>query len=112
MGPGGGIGYTHPPASRDISVEFPLVKPFDGVLSLFLEWEIVKVATDSKLTVDTLLRDIEVLDVEEPLLANGGDEGASEFFLAFRGGVEREVDGGQVCPVKVGLCVRVWDKTR
>ena len=89
-----------------------MVEPFDGVLSLFLEWEIVKVATDSKLTVDTLLRDIEVLDVEEPLLSNGGDEGAGEFFLAFRSGVEREVDGGQVCPVKVGLCVGVRGKTR
>ena len=38
---------------------------------------------------------LKFFDVEEPLLANGGDEGAGELLLAFRGGVEGEVDGDQ-----------------
>ena len=63
-----------------------MVKPLDGVLLLLFEWEIIKVTADSKLAVDTLLRDIEVLDVEETFLANSGDEGAGKLLLAFRGG--------------------------
>jgi len=70
---------------------------------LLLEREVVQVTTDRKLVVDTLLRDVEVLDVEEAFLANGGDEGTSEFLLAFWGRVEGEIDGDQVGPVKVGL---------
>ena len=73
------------------------------MLPLFLEWEIVKVTADGELAVYALLGDVEVLDVEETLLANGGDEGVGELLLALRGGVEGEVDGDQVGPVKVGL---------
>lgn len=73
------------------------------MLLLFLEWEIVKVTADGELAVYALLGDVEVLDVEETLLANGGDEGVGELLLALRGGVEGEVDGDQVGPVKVGL---------
>ena len=80
-----------------------MVEPLDGVLSLLIEWEIVKVATDSKLTVDTLLGDIEVLDVEEALLANGSGEGAGELLLAFRSRVEGDINGDQISPVEVSL---------
>ena len=80
-----------------------MVKPLDSVLLLLLEWEIVKVTADSELVVDALLGDVEVLDIEETLLANGGDKGTSELLLALRGRVEGEVDGDQVGPVKVGL---------
>ena len=80
-----------------------MVKPLDSVLLLLLEWEIVKVTADSELVVDTLLGDVEVLDIEETLLANGSDKGTSELLLALRGRVEGEVDGDQVGPVKVGL---------
>ena len=70
---------------------------------LLLEWEIVKVTADGELAVYVLLGDVEVLDIEETLLANGGDEGAGKFLPALRGGVEGEVDGDQVGPVKIGL---------
>ena len=80
-----------------------MVKPLDSVLLLLLEWEIVKVTADSELVVDALLGDVEVLDIEETLLANGSDKGTSELLLALRGRVEGEVDGDQVGPVKVGL---------
>jgi len=83
------VGYVHSSAGRDVSVIFSLVKPLDGVLFLLLEWEIVKVTTDSKLAVDTLLRDVEVLDVEEAPLSNGGDEGMGELLLALQGRVLR-----------------------
>ena len=74
------------------------------MLLLLLEWEIVKVTADGELAVYALLGDVEVLDIEETLLANGGDEGASELLPAFWSGVEGEVDGDQVGPVKVSLC--------
>ena len=80
-----------------------MVKPLDGVFLSLLKREIIKVTTNRKLAVDTLLGDVEVLDVEEALLANGGDEGAGKFLPALRGGVEGEVDGDQVGPVKIGL---------
>ena len=58
-----------------------------------LEREIIKVTTDSIPAVDTLLGDVEVFDVDEIPLANGGDEGTGELLLAFWGGVEGKVDG-------------------
>jgi hypothetical protein len=76
---------------------------------LLFEWEIVKVTTDGKLAVYTFLGDVEVLDVEEALLADGSDEGTGELLLALRGGAQREVDCDQVGPVKVGLQPRVQD---
>jgi len=94
---------THSPASRDVSVVLSLIKPIDGVLLLLLERDVVEVTTNRELVVDALLRDVEVLDVKEALLANGGDEGTSEFLLACWGRVEGEIDGDQVGPVKVGL---------
>ena len=80
-----------------------MVKPLDSVLLLLLEWEIVKVTADSELVVDALLGDVEVLYIEETLLANSGDKSTSELLLALRGRVEGEVNGDQVGPVKVGL---------
>jgi len=67
------VGYTHSSTRRNVSVIFPLVKPLDGVFLFLLERKIIKVTTDRKLAVDTLPGDVEVLDVEEALLANGGD---------------------------------------
>ena len=61
-----------------------------------LEQEIINVTTDGILAVDTLLGDVEVLDVDEIPLANGGDEGTGELLLAFWDGVEGEADGDQV----------------
>ena len=80
-----------------------MVKPLDSVLLLLLEWEIVKVTADSELVVDALLGDVEVLDVKEAFLANGGDEDASELLPACWGREKGEIDGDQVGPVKVSL---------
>ena len=68
-----------------------------------LERETVKVTVDSMLGVDTLLGDVEVLDIEKIPLANGSDKGTGEPLLAFRGGVEGEVDGDQVGLVGVQI---------
>lgn len=81
-------GYAHSSTGWDITIELSLVESLCGVLLFLPEWEIVKVTTDSKLAIDTLLGDVEVLDAEEALLANGGDEGACELLLALRCGVE------------------------
>ena len=70
-----------------------MVEPINGVLLLLLEREVVEVTTDRKLVVDALLRYFEVLDVKEALLANGGDEGASELLPARWGRVEGEIYG-------------------
>ena len=87
------MGCTHSSTRRDVSVKFSLVKPLDGVFLSLLKREIIKVTTNRKLAVDTLLGDVEVLDVDEVPLANGSDEGTGELLLAFWGGVEGEVDG-------------------
>ena len=76
-----------------------------------LKWEIVKIATDSELAVDTFLGDVEILDVEEAPLANCSDEGTGKHLPALQGGVEGEVYGDQVGPVEVGLQpreFRIW----
>ena len=107
---GGKAGYVHSSTGRDISVGISLFKPLDRVLFLLLEWEIVKVTADSILAVDAFLGDVEILDVEEPLLTNGSNEGVGELLLAFRGGVEGEVDCDQIGPIEVGLQSRVQDR--
>jgi len=99
-------GYAHSPAGRNVSVELSLVEPLDGVLLFLLEWEMVKFMSDCKLAIDMFLGDVEVFDVEKTSLVNGGDEGVGELLLAYRGGVEGEVDGDQVGPVEVGLKVK------
>ena len=102
-----GIGFAHSSASWDIAIELSLVKTLDRVFLLFLEREIVKVAADSKLAVDALLGDVEILDVEEALLANGSNQGPCEFRLSFRGVAQGKIDCDQVGPVKIGLWLNV-----
>ena len=95
--------YTHSSARRDIAIKLFLAEPLNRVFLFLLEWEIIKVTTNRKLAVDTLLGDVEILEVEEAFLANGGDEDTGELLPTFRSGVEGEVDGDQVGPVKIGL---------
>lgn len=102
-----GIGFAHSSASWDIAIELSLVKTLDRVFLLFLEREIVKVAADSKLAVDALLGDVEILDVEEALLANGSNQRPCEFRLSFRGVAQGKIDCDQVGPVKIGLWLNV-----
>ena len=98
------MGCIHSSARRDIAIKFFLV--VGGVFLFLLEWETIEVTTNRELAVDTLLGDVEILDVEEALLANSGDEGAGELLPALRSGIEGEVDGDQVGPVKIGLLSR------
>ena len=97
----GEMGCIHSSARRDIAIKFFLV--VGGVFLFLLEWETIEVTTNRELAVDTLLGDVEILDVEEALLANSGDEGAGKLLPTFRSGVEGEVDGDQVGPVKICL---------
>lgn len=50
-----------------------------------------------------VLRDVEVLYIEEAILANSFDECLSELVFAFRSIEEGEIDGNEVGPVKILL---------
>lgn len=60
---------------------------------------------DSKLPIDTLLRDVEVLHIEEPVLAHSLDEALRELFVALWRAVEAEVDGDKVGPIEILLFI-------
>lgn len=74
-----------------------------NVLQLLLKRCVVEFLANGKLTVDAFLGDVEVLDVEEAILANGLDEGLCELFLAFGSVVEAEIDGDEVRPLEISL---------
>ena len=58
------------------------------VLQLLLERSLVESLAERELTVDALLRDVEVLHVEETFLADGVNEGLCELLLAFCSAVQ------------------------
>ena len=74
-----------------------------NVLQLLLEWGLVALLANDKLSIDTLLRDVEVLDIEETIFADGLDEVLSEFLLSLWRTVKAEIDSYKVCPVKILL---------
>jgi hypothetical protein len=55
------------------------------------------------LAIDALLGNVEVLDIEEAFLAEGGDESLCELLLALRGVVQGEVESDELSPVEVFL---------
>ena len=67
--------------------------------------DLVELLADRELAVDALLRDVEVLHVEEAILANGPDELRSELLVALRGAVPAEVESDEVGPVEVLLYI-------
>ena len=73
------------------------------ILQLFLDRELVELLAERELAVDTLLRDVEVLHVEEAVLANALDERLRELLLALRGGIKTEVERDKVRPVQIFL---------
>ena len=73
------------------------------VLELLLEGQLVKLFAKCELAVDALLRDVEVLHVEEPILADGLDERLRELLLALGRREEAEVESEQRRPVEVLL---------
>ena len=73
------------------------------VFQFLLEGEVIQLLADGELAVHALLRDIEVLDVEEAILARGLDESLRKLLLALGCGQEREVESDEVRPVEVLL---------
>ena len=84
-------------------------KTFWHVLELLLQRSlIVEVLSDRKLPVDAFLRDVEVLDIEEAVLAHALDEGLRELLAALGRAVQAQVDRNEVCPVEVLLWCKLW----
>ena len=73
------------------------------VLELLLERELVEALAERELPVHTLLGDVEVLHVEEAILAHGLQEGLRQLLLALRGAIEAEVERDKVRPVEIFL---------
>lgn len=75
------------------------------VLQLLLERSLVEFLAERELTVDALLRDVEVLHVEEAMFADSGDEGLRELLFAFWRVEQSQVDGRKICPFELLLYV-------
>ena len=56
------------------------------------------------------MRDVEVLHVEEAILAYGPDELRSELLVTLRGAIRAEVESDEVGPVEVLLLTRTKRK--
>lgn len=78
-------------------------KALRDVLELLLERELVEALAERELPVHTLLGDVEVLHVEEAILAHGLQECLRQLLLALRGSEQAEVEGDEVRPVEVLL---------
>lgn len=83
----------------------PRTEALGSILQLLVQRRLVQVLADGKLPVDTLLRDVEVLYIEEPVLAHSLDEALRELLLALWRAVEAEVDGDKVSPIEVLLFI-------
>lgn len=81
-----------------------LTKTLRDVLQLLLQREVIEAFADSKLTINTLLRDVEPLHVEETILANSLDQRLSELLLPLGSVEQTQIDGDEICPVEVFLC--------
>ena len=73
------------------------------ILELLLEGGLVQLLANSELSVDALLRDVEVLHVEEPVLPDGLDERLRELLVPFRRSVQAEVKRNEIRPREVLL---------
>ena len=82
---------------------YRLTETLGDVLHFLLQRKVIEPFANRELTIDAFLRDIEVLDVEEAILANCLDQGLRELFPAFRSSIEREIDGDEIRPIKVLL---------
>ena len=89
--------------SRALRREPVRTETLRNVLQLLLEWGLVELLANGKLPIDTLLRDVEILDIEETIFADGLDEVLSEFLLSLWRTVKAEIDSYKVCPVKILL---------
>ena len=103
-----------PPSSRNHKPTIPqqtapeqehsgLTEVGRNVLQLLLERKVVELLPERELAVDALLADVEVLHVEEPILADGLDERLRELLLALGRREEAEVESEQRRPVEVLL---------
>ena len=73
------------------------------VLELLLEGQLVKLFAKCELAVDALLRDVEVLHVEESIIPNGLDKLLGKLLLPLGRSILAEVERHKVRPVKVFL---------
>lgn len=73
------------------------------IFPLFLERKFIKLPTQCKLPIHTLLRDVEVFDIEEALVTQSRDQNLCLLLLSLLCAEATEIDGDQVCPVKVFL---------
>ena len=66
------------------------------ILQLLLRWDLIEALANGELTINSLLRDVKVLDIKEALLANALKQYLRELLLAFGSTVQREVDRQKV----------------
>lgn len=70
------------------------------VLDLLFKRQLVEALAEGELPVHTLLGDVEVLHVEEAVLAHGLQQSLRKLLLALRGSEQAEVDGDEVRPIE------------
>lgn len=73
------------------------------ILELLLERYLVETLSEGELPVYTLLGDVEVLHVEEAILAHGLQKGLRKLLLALGRSEQTEVEGDEICPVEAFL---------
>lgn len=73
------------------------------ILEFLFDRDVVKTLANGKLAVNSLLRDVKVLHVEETILANALNECLRELLLALGGAEQAEVQSDEICPVKIFL---------
>lgn len=83
-----------------------LTEALGNILQLLLHRQVVETLSNRELAVDALLRDIEVLHVEEPIFAHALDECLGELLLALGRAEQAKVEGDEVRPVKIFLLQR------
>lgn len=76
-----------------------LTEAFCDILALLFQREVEEFIPKTKLPVHAILRNIEVLHVEETLLADGLDESLGELLLSLRSIVKAKVHGNEISPI-------------
>ena len=81
------------------------------ILKLLLKRKLVELLAERELAVDALLRNVEVLHVEETILANSLDESVRELLVPLGRSIQTEVESDEVRPIKVLLRSKSGDVT-
>ena len=78
---------------------------------LLIKRKFIKLFPQCKLSINTLLRNVEVLHVEETILANSLDESVRELLVPLGRSIQTEVESDEVRPIKVLLRSKSGDVT-